>query len=144
MATKKKRTGIEWVGGMVLMPTYVTGEGEPYRPEALFWMGAEGAVLGSTVGKPGEVLGLASNSLRDTIVRPIWGQPHSPERVRVASPELASALRDGHPGLDVVLAPTPEIDAVLAAMREKFACGSGGSTGDGKWRERRFGGHRRG
>lgn len=105
------------------MPTYVTGEGEPYRPEALFWMGAEGAVLGSTVGKPGEVLGLASNSLRDTIARPIWGHPHSPQRVRVASPELASALRNGHPGLDVDLAPTPEIDAVLAATREKMGEG---------------------
>lgn len=46
MTTKnKQRTGIEWVGGLVSMPTYVTGEGEPYRPEALFWMSASGAVL---------------------------------------------------------------------------------------------------
>ena len=36
------------------MPAYVTGEGEPYRPETLFWMSAEGAVLGHTVGRPGE------------------------------------------------------------------------------------------
>src|SRR5690606_6562484 len=28
------------------MPAYVTDEGEPYRPETLFWMSAEGAVLG--------------------------------------------------------------------------------------------------
>jgi hypothetical protein len=27
---KKKRTGIEWVGGIVSMPAYVTGEGDPY------------------------------------------------------------------------------------------------------------------
>jgi hypothetical protein len=32
MAAKKKRTGIEWVGGLVSMPAYVTGEGDPYRP----------------------------------------------------------------------------------------------------------------
>lgn len=36
MAARKKRTEIEWVGGIVSMPMYVTGEGEPYRPEALF------------------------------------------------------------------------------------------------------------
>ena len=64
MTARKKRTGIEWVGGLVSMPAYVTGEGEPYRPEALFWMGAEGAVLGHAVGKPGELVGLACESLR--------------------------------------------------------------------------------
>jgi hypothetical protein len=58
MAAKKKRTGVEWVGGLVSMPAYVTGEGDPYRPETLFWMGAQGAVLGHTVGKPGELVGL--------------------------------------------------------------------------------------
>lgn len=39
----KKSKTIEWVGGTVLMPADVTGEGEPYRPEALFWMSDEGA-----------------------------------------------------------------------------------------------------
>jgi hypothetical protein len=114
-----KRTG-EWVGGLVLMPAYITGEGEPYRPEALFWMAAEGAVLRSTLGKPGALLGLASESLQGAIERPMFGQPHAPGRVRVASPQLADALRAGHPGLDIVCAPTPEIDALLAAMREKM------------------------
>lgn len=102
------------------LPAYVTGEGEPYRPEALFWMSAKGAILGSTVGKPGELLGQASESLRGTIVRPSWGRPHAPGRVRVASPELAAALREGHPGLEVVCGPTPEVDAVLAALLEKM------------------------
>lgn len=115
-----KRTGVEWVGGLVSLPARVTGEGEPYRPEVLLWLGAEGAVLGSTVGKPGEVLGLASHSLQSTVERPMFGRPHAPGRVRVASPQLADVLRAGHPGLDVVCAPTPELDPVLAAMREKL------------------------
>lgn len=119
-----KRTGVEWVGGLVSLPARVTGDGEPYRPETLFWMGAEGAVLGSTVGKPGEVLGLASRSLQSTIERPMFGQPHAPGRVRVASPQLADALRAGHPGIDIVCAPTPEIDAVAALMREKLGEGA--------------------
>jgi hypothetical protein len=108
------------VGGIVAMPAYVTGEGEPYRPETLFWMGAEGAVLGHTVGKPGELLELASESLRGTIAQPMWGQPHAPDRVRIASPDLAEALRAGQPEIEVVCAPTPEIDAVFDAMRERM------------------------
>ncbi|MBK6847860.1 MAG: hypothetical protein IPG96_10075 [Proteobacteria bacterium] len=118
MAAKIRRVGIEWVGGLVVLPATVTGEGEPYRPEALFWVSAKGAILGSTVGKPGELLGQASESLRGTIVRPSWGRPHAPGRVRVASPELAAALREGHPGLDVVCGPTPEIDVVRASLLE--------------------------
>jgi len=117
----KKTAGIEWVAGTVAIPVYVTGEGEPYRPEALFWMGADGAILGSTVAKPGELLPMASESLQSAIEQPMYGKPHSPTRVRVASAELADALRAGHPGLDVVCAPTPELDEMLALMREKMA-----------------------
>lgn len=117
----KTTNGIEWIGGTVALPAYVTGEGEPYRPEALSWMGADGAILGSTVAKPGELLPLASASLQRAIEEPMYGSPHRPTRVRVGSAELAAALRAGHPGLDVVCAPTPELDEMLALMREKMA-----------------------
>ena len=115
-----KAEGVEWIGGMVLMLAYVTGEGEPYRPEALFWMGADGAILGSTLARPGELFLLASESLQSTIDQPVCGAPHRPTRVRVASDELADALRTGHPWLDVVCAPTPELDEMLALMIEKM------------------------
>jgi len=36
----------------------------------------------------------------------------------VASPELADRLRVGHPGIEVVCAPTPELDEVLTQMCE--------------------------
>jgi len=117
----KKATDIEWIGGAVVMPAYVTGEGEPYRPEVLVWMGADGAILGSTVAKPGELLAMANDSLQNAMEQPIYGRPHSPTQVRVASTELADALRAGHPGIDVVCAPTPELDEMLALMREKMA-----------------------
>jgi hypothetical protein len=113
---RKKRTGVEWIGGLRSIPTYVTGEGEPYRPDALFWMGADGVVLGSTMGKPGEVLGQARASLEQAMERPILGPPHVPDSVRVSSPELAAALREGYPDLDVRCAPTPELDAFVASM----------------------------
>ncbi len=122
----KKPTSIEWIGGINSIPAYVTGEGEPYRPEALFWMGAEGAILGSTLAKSGELLGMACESLQSTIEEPMYGRPHTPTRVRVASPELADTLRAGHPGVEVVCAPTPELDEMLALMREKM--GEDGAT----------------
>jgi hypothetical protein len=102
------------------MPAYVTGEGEPYRPDILVWMGADGMILGSAVARPGEILAMASDSLQATIEQPMAGTPHRPARVRVASAELADALRSGHPELDVVCAPTPEIDEMLAEMRHKM------------------------
>lgn len=112
----KHSTAIEWIGGTASMPAYVTGEGTPYRPEALFWLDTDGAILGSTVAKPGELLPLAGESLQSAIEQPMYGRPRSPTRVRVASAELAAALRAGHPGLDVVCAPTPELDELLASM----------------------------
>ncbi len=120
----KKKRNTEWVGGLVSVPAFVAGEGEPYRPEALFWLGVEGTVLGSTVGKPGELLANASASLRHAMQHPACGRPHVPGRVRVSSRELATVLRQGHPGLEVVCAPTPELDALLTAMADKFATDS--------------------
>lgn len=119
MAARKKKTGITWVGGIFAMPAHVTGEGDPYRPESLLWLGAQGEVLGHTVGKPGELVERACESLRSTIARPLMGRPHAPDRLRVASAELAEVLRAGFPELEVVCAATPEIDEVIAAMREQ-------------------------
>ncbi len=121
MATRKKRTGVEWVGGLVSLPAYVTGEAKPYRPETLFWLGPKGEALGHAVGKPGELLGLAAESLQSTIERPMFGPPQVPERLRVASEALAVVLRAAHPRIEVVCAPTPEIGAMLAAKTAKTA-----------------------
>jgi hypothetical protein len=41
----RNRKLVEWVGGVFPLPAYVTGEGGPYRPETLVWMGASGVVL---------------------------------------------------------------------------------------------------
>lgn len=103
------------------MPGYVNDDAEPYRPAALFWMDERGAVLGSTVGKPREVLGSAAASLQSAIEQPMIGRPHAPARVRVASAELALVLRDAHPSIEVVCAPTPEIDGLFAMLRDKLA-----------------------
>jgi len=105
------------VGGVFSLPAYVTGEDGPYRPEALVWMGASGAVLGHRVEKPGQALRVAAESLRHTIDRPMVGEPHAPDSVRVASRALASALQAGLPDVEIVCAPTPELDDLAASMR---------------------------
>ncbi len=135
----KRSRELEWIGGLVSMPGYVTNEGEPYRPELLVWMSAAGAVMGTAMGKPGQMISSASEQLRDACARPMIGPPHTPTRVRVASPELASILRAGHPTLDVVVAATPELDAMLASMRAHFSA-SADPEDDGE-RSFRAGGH---
>lgn len=115
---KTKTTGIEWVGGVAVMPGYVTREGEPYRPEMLLWIDDNQLVLGVATEKPGELLARASASLTETMAKPMVGTADAPTRIRVATKELAEVLRAGHPKIEIVCAPTPEVDAVMAVMRE--------------------------
>lgn len=102
------------------MPAYVNDGEERYRPEILLWMNFEGAILGSQVAKPGELLPMACEGLQRAMEAPMIGRPHTPKRVRVASPKLAEVLRAGHPGLDIVCAPTPELDQVIDALCEQM------------------------
>jgi hypothetical protein len=41
--------------------------------------------------------------------------------VRVASAELAEVLRTEHAGLEIVCAPRPEVDGLLAALHERLS-----------------------
>jgi len=128
MAANRKRRSetIEWVGGLVSLPAYVTGEGEPFRPEMLLWMIPDGPVLGMTTAKPGELLPRAGQHFRDVMTAPMVGPAQAPTRVRVASEELARALG---PALEaeiaLVCAPTPELDHFMATMRERMGDGDG-------------------
>lgn len=115
---KKKKAEIEWVGGIAVMPGYVTAEGEPYRPEALLWLDDNQRVLGVTTEKPGQLLARASDSLAETMAKPMVGKADAPSRIRVGTKDLSEVLRAGHPNLEIVCAPTPEVDAVMAVMRE--------------------------
>jgi hypothetical protein len=118
MVEREPHWSQDWVGGIAAMPAYVTGEGEPYRPEMLLWLdkGDGLLVVGSHLGKPGDMLGRACDSLGTTMKEPMVGPPRAPTRLRVASPELADVLRAGHPSIDIVCGPTPEIDEVVDAM----------------------------
>lgn len=121
MAVSTPGAVVEWVGGLIKVPAYVAGDGEPYRPEALFYLDEHGVVLHSQVAKSELLLSAAAQSLRDTIGQPLFGHKRAPTAIRVASAELARELQAGCPELEVQCAPTPELDALMHALRDKFA-----------------------
>ncbi len=103
------------------MPGHIADEGEAYVPHALFWLSADRCVLSSAMGREAEVIGEAGLALREAMERPLIGEPSAPARVRVRSAELAAAVRAEHPGLEVRIAATPELDAMEADMRRTMA-----------------------
>jgi hypothetical protein len=108
----------EWVGGIVLLPSYVAEGGKNFRPSVLLWIDvATEMILGASVLHPEEALEAAGVNLRDTARVPRAGGSALPGRVRVATPELAEALRRASiDGVDIVCAPTPELDRAIDSL----------------------------
>ncbi len=102
------------------MPGYVM-EAEPYRPDVILWLeNLDGLVVWSEVVDPRQPVSFAA-SLRSATARPLAGSPRRPDRVRVADPALADELRAAHLGVEIAVAPTPELDAVLASLARATA-----------------------
>lgn len=114
----------EWLGVVFPVPLYVTGEGEPYRPEAVMWFDADNAqVVGYELMRPIEALEQAAKLFREATRAPLNGEPRTPSRIRVPSLELADALRSELTGIPIVVEPTPELQGVIAALCEHMAEG---------------------
>ena len=107
----------EWVGGTLLPPFFVT-EGEPYRPELVVWMDLpSGLVVGHHLQDPKAPVEFGA-TLTGAMERPLAGPPRRPARIRVATSRLAESVRRAAASdLEIVVAPTPELDEVLEAMR---------------------------
>ena len=107
----------EWIGGRVLPPFFVT-EGEPYRPELIIWMDLpDGTVIGHHLQEPKAPIDFGA-TLATAMERPLVGPPRRPARVRVATSDLAESVRQVvGDDVEIVVAPTPELDAVLEAMK---------------------------
>jgi hypothetical protein len=105
----------EWVGGQLAAPAYVTA-GEPYRVEVVLWLELpDDVVVGTEVVNPQAAVSVAQILVR-TMAQPLVGPPRRPARIRVAEAALAAELRAVVPDIEVVVAPTPELHAVLAHM----------------------------
>ncbi|MHC4946545.1 MAG: YecA family protein, partial [Planctomycetota bacterium] len=115
---QKRRIAVtpEWVGGRLLAPAYIT-EDAPYRPEIIIWLELpDDLVVGSEMVDPnGPPMSFAA-SLLDAMAAPLVGRPRRPSRVRVADAGLATQVREAVPNLDVVVAPTPELDRIVHLM----------------------------
>jgi hypothetical protein len=107
----------EWLGITFSVPMYITGEGEPYRPEAvMFFDAGTSSVLGYELVHPVDAAAQAATVFRATTKAPLVGAPRAPTRLRVPSSELAEALRAELSDLEIVVAPTPELEGVVAAL----------------------------
>jgi hypothetical protein len=112
------RGGREWVGGRLSAPFFVTDRAEPYRPEIVVWLDLyDDLVVGQDVVGPENTADAVGRTLVAAMEHPLAGPPRRPDRIRVADASLAgeirAALGDDTP---VVVAPTPELDALLEAM----------------------------
>lgn len=111
--------GVEWVGGPVLFPEYVLADDGPVRPSAILWLIPDGPIVGNTIVESVADDGAVVADFLERCRQPMVGAPHTPARVRVASPELAARLREAvGPATEVVCAPTPELDEAMEAFRE--------------------------
>lgn len=100
------------------MPGYVM-EGEPYRPEIILWLELpDDLIVGSTLIDPNGPPVSVVQVLLDAMKRPMTGAPRRPDRVRVADDALAAEVRAAARGLEVVVAPTPELGAIVEMMAE--------------------------
>jgi hypothetical protein len=113
----RKSVKTEWVG--VAAPIPGDGTGAPTDrswPHVLAWISPEGALLGYSVGTAADLTKDIWESLAATIARPMVARAPAPARVRIASPELAAALRAAPTKIEVVCAPTPEVVLLHAAL----------------------------
>lgn len=114
----------EWVGGRLLLPSYVM-EGEPYRPHLHAWLELpDDLVVGFEVIDPKEPVGFAQ-TLASTLSRPLVGARRRPERIRVADESLATEIRTVAADIEIVVAPTPELDGLLDSMMSQRSRGDG-------------------
>lgn len=111
---------LEWIGGRLVPPFFVEDRAEPYRAELAIWMEApSGFVVGQQVLAPEQVPGAVGRTLGASLERPLAGPPRWPERIRVADSSLAAEVRDAvGDAIPIAVAPTPELDALLALMVE--------------------------
>lgn len=115
---KKRRPSAppgEWVLVRQSMPTFVTGEGDRYRPDVVILVHTGSGVVG-------HVTALRPEDSPDAAVAEIaglfasGGPLEGTGRVRTSDAEIARCLREAAPGLAVVVGATPEATAALESL----------------------------
>jgi len=106
----------EWIGGLVEFPESLGAEASAMR--ALMWLIPDGRIAGIDMVESARVAEEAAASLQKAISSPQCGLTMAPSRVRVASEELAEALRSGDVDAEILIGPTPEFDKAAASFMD--------------------------
>ena len=110
----------EWVGGRFRAPFYITGTDPPHRPDMILWIELPGEVpVAMSILDPDAAPLSLGRTLLDGFAKPIAGPARRPQRIRVADETAAAEVRAAvGSAIEVVVAPTPELAAVIDAMAE--------------------------
>ena len=115
----------EWVGGRITLPVYIA-EPQPFRPEIVLWLELpDDIIVGHELIDPSGPPVSFSEALLQAAASPLAGPPRRPRRIRVAQAHLAAELLGAFPDIEVVVAPTPELDHVVAQMVASMPAGGG-------------------
>ena len=111
MASPTSREVTEWIGGMTRLPNAV---------DVFVWLDREGVVLGSALFREGQAAAEIGAFFEATTQAPKARAPHVPARVRLASRELADALRAAvGTAVEVLCAPTRELVPIFADLASR-------------------------
>lgn len=122
--------GGDWVGAQVEAPFTIDqpdAEGRAnWHPRLTLWVEMpHRLVVGYALEDPSKPERSFVDALGDAMARPLEGPPRMPRCIRVSDPALAEQVRAARSELDVVVAPTPEIDELVEHMASTSAGGDG-------------------
>lgn len=104
----------EWACGVISVSSYCAGQHAPFHD--VVWVNENEVRAQEAMGAARPVDALLK-TFHQATSSPLFGEPHVPARVRVASPELALELGEALRGAtSVVCAPTPELDEIAESM----------------------------
>jgi hypothetical protein len=112
---------IEWSGGITRLSTAMDIGGVSIQPEILLWINEKAEVVGYDMGAPGKMIDMAYASISEAMAKPTNVKTGKPQRLRVSSPELAEALGKLQPRIEVVCAPTPQVDLVFKLFEKHLS-----------------------
>ncbi|MBD3220982.1 DUF2384 domain-containing protein [bacterium] len=123
----------EWIGGIFPTTARVDDGTQRYSPLVVLWLEvAEDVIVGSQLTPPTETDGVVGETLRQAMARPLMGRPRRPGAIRVATAELAAeVIAVVGESIPVHVAPTPELDEVVAAMNASLGDAGLGADAEG-------------
>ena len=104
-------------------------ESTPRLVEVILWLELpHDLVVGCQLIDPEQPPVSFGKVLSATMRAPLAGPPRRPDRIRVASGKLAVEVRRVVPKIKVVVAPTPELERLVARMQNEGVGGNGGDS----------------